>query len=622
MCGIAGELCINSRSSGANWEHISSLMKRRGPDDAGLWCSPEQLCTLVFRRLAILDLSPTGHQPMVSEDGRYALVFNGEIYNFRELRKKLEANGATFRSTGDSEVVLRALIALGRDALELFNGMFALAFYDQLEQRLLIARDHAGIKPLYYLKTAKGVVFASQYDQILAHPWSQGLTVSHDALALYLRLSYIPAPFAILENTHMLEPGTWMEFRTDGQTRDGRYYNFPQYEAPSLSGNAAYEAVDHAITNAVKRQLVSDVPVAAFLSGGIDSPLITAKMLAASDSRIEAFTIGTGSDVTDESGDAAVYARQLGVKHVVEHVTSDQALEMLDDVITACGEPFGDYSIFPTMLVSQLASQGYKVILSGDGGDELFWGYTKRAATLIDAASGFKSPHWVRTARWGLKRLGLGNMPHILKHYPTLGNWQQDKHSHLSESRLGAIFPALPGWPARYQAFDYSGWESDKTAQWLRWNEFTSHLSMVLLKVDRASMFHSLEVRVPLLDREVISVATQVDWQSCLDIKNMRGKIPLRNSLARYTSHQTQGKRGFSVPMGAWLRTSLQSVFEQALLDRSDILGMEIDHKAMQKIYKQHLNGQAELAWGLWPLLSLSLWEQRHYQKQRMLPSA
>ncbi len=615
MCGIAGELCTNSPPSGADWDRISSLMKRRGPDDGGLWSSVDRLCTLVFRRLAILDLSPAGHQPMISREGRYALVFNGEIYNFRELRKKLESRGVTFRSTGDSEVELYALMEWGRNALDLFNGMFALAFYDRQEQRLLIARDHAGIKPLYYLKTANGVVFASQYDQILAHPWSRGLTVSQEALALYLRLSYIPAPYAMLENTHMLEPGSWIEFQNDGRMEQSHYYCFPTYQTPSLSGAAAYDAVDSAITAAVKRQLVSDVPVAAFLSGGIDSPLVTAKMRDVSDTRIEAFTIGTGGDVTDESEDAALYAQQLGVKHTLEQVTPDQALEMLDDVITACGEPFGDYSIFPTMLVSRLASQGYKVILSGDGGDELFWGYTKRATALIKQANGFKSPHWLRKARWGLKRAGLGDIPHILKRYPNLGRWQQDKHSHLAESRLQAIFPALPKWPVQYPVFGYSGWETDKTAQWLRWNEFTSHLSMVLLKVDRASMFHSLEVRVPLLDREVISVATQVDWQSCLDIKKQQGKLPLRKSLTNYISHQTQGKRGFSVPMGKWLRTSLQSTFEQALLDRSDILGMEIDRNALHKIYNQHLNGQVDLAWGLWPLLSLSLWEQRHYQK-------
>ncbi len=394
MCGIAGELCRAGRSSGADWERISALMKRRGPDSEGNWSSPGGECTMVFRRLAILDLSPAGHQPMVSADGRYVLTFNGEVYNFRELRRRLEGKGRTFRSSGDSEVVLNALMEWGTGALDLFNGMFALALYDQHEQKLLIARDHAGIKPLYYLESGQGMVFASQYDQILAHPWSRGLPVSREALALYLRLSYVPAPYAILEGTHMLEPGSWREYRADGTVREGHYDQFPRYQTPSLRGREAHEAVDAAVTRAVERQLVSDVPVAAFLSGGIDSPLVTAKICAASDTPVEAFTIGTGQDPSDESGDAACYARELGVRHVIEHVTPEQALEMLDDVVTACGEPFGDYSIFPTMLVSRLASRSYKVILSGDGGDELFWGYTKRASQLIGGATGFRAPYW------------------------------------------------------------------------------------------------------------------------------------------------------------------------------------------------------------------------------------
>lgn len=567
---------------------------------------------MVFRRLAILDLSPAGHQPMVSADGRYVLTFNGEVYNFRELRKRLEGKGRTFRSSGDSEVVLNALMEWGTGALDLFNGMFALALYDQQEQKLLIARDHAGIKPLYYLESGQGMVFASQYDQILAHPWSRGLPVSREALALYLRLSYVPAPYAILEGTHMLEPGSWREYCADGTVREGRYDQFPRYQTPSLRGREAHEAVDAAVTRAVERQLVSDVPVAAFLSGGIDSPLVTAKICAASDTPVEAFTIGTGQDPSDESGDAACYARELGVRHVIEHVTPEQALEMLDDVVTACGEPFGDYSIFPTMLVSRLASRSYKVILSGDGGDELFWGYTKRASQLIGGATGFRAPYWQRGARWGLKRLGIGEMPHTLKRFRTLGHWQRNKHTHLDEPYLEAIFPTLPEWPDRYPVFDYDGWQEDETAQWLRWNELICHLNMVLLKVDRASMYHSLEVRVPLLDREVIAVAAQVDWRSCLDMEKGEGKLPLRSALSRHTTYQTKGKRGFGIPMNSWLRSSLRAVFEESLLERGEILGVELDATALRRIFERHLSGEMDLAWGLWPLLSLALWERRH----------
>lgn len=614
MCGIAGELRYHHSPTQADWGKITEMMFRRGPDDAGLW-SDDACCTMAFRRLAILDLSPTGHQPMVSQDGRYVLVFNGEIYNFAELRQKLTAKGVTFRSTGDSEVVLYALIEWGQEALNKFNGIFALGFYDIMERRLLLARDHAGIKPLYYMKRPEGVVFASQYDQLLCHPWCRDLSASNEALGLYLRLAYIPAPYALLQDTHMLEAGSWLEVSSDGRTRQGQYYHFPDYQTPTLIGAEALDAVDAAITAAVRRQMVSDVPLGAFLSGGIDSPLVVAKMLEADPGSVRAFTIGTAGDVTDESDDAMRYAKELGVEHTLEHVTADQALHMLDDVMAACSEPFGDYSLFPTMLVSRLASRDYKVMLSGDGGDELFWGYAHRAGSLLMTAEDFKQPHWYRKARWGVKKLtGIGNGNYFLRKHRSLGEWQRDKHTHLEESWLGRVFPGLPRWPLAYSVFDYSGWETDRTAQWLRQNEFTSHLQMVLQKVDRASMYHSLEVRVPLLDREVIDIATRVDWQSCLDLETKKGKLPLRASLSRHIYHQTQAKRGFTVPMGEWLRTSLRDVFEEKLMGRQEMLGLEINQQALGDLFGRHLKGPHDYAWGLWPLLSLALWVDRYHK--------
>jgi asparagine synthase (glutamine-hydrolysing) len=614
MCGIAGELLRRSNSRSADWDHISRLMHNRGPDDSGIWSSSDGQCTLVFRRLSILDLSPAGHQPMVSPDDRYVLVFNGEIYNYQEIRAALLSKGVTFRSTGDSEVVLKSLIEWGANALERFNGMFALGFYDKAERRLLLARDHAGIKPLYYLNRPDGVVFASQYDQIIAHPLSRGLPVSNDALGLYLRLAYVPAPFAWLQDTYMLEPGTWVEFSTEGKQKKGRFFEFSSDRTGLLTGEEAIELLDQAITSAVKRQLISDVPVGAFLSGGIDSPLVVAKMRTAGTKQIQTFTIGTGKDPTDESADAARYAHELGVGHVVEQVQPEDAISMLDAVVSACGEPFGDYSIFPTMLVSRIASRKYKVMLSGDGGDELFWGYAKRFGSLIRQSHEFKLSYGLRRVRWGIKKvLGVGSTSYEAGHHRTVGDWQRDKHTHLKENLLTAVFPGLPQWPHAYHGFDYDGWETGQTARWLRWNEFTSHLTMVLLKVDRASMFHSLEVRVPLLDREVIAAAAQIDWNSCLDIEAGQGKLPLRQLLKRHIRHQTHAKRGFEVPMGKWLRTSLRPIFEETLLNRNDLAGLEIDRRAIHSLFESHLKKENDYAWGLWPLLSLALWERRYH---------
>ncbi|MGH2610971.1 MAG: asparagine synthase (glutamine-hydrolyzing), partial [Tepidiformaceae bacterium] len=371
-------------------------MARRGPDDEGLWNDGKH-CQLGFRRLSILDLSPAGHQPMLTPDGRFALVHNGEVYNYPELRRGLQDEGLAFRSTGDTEVVLQLLAREGHAALGRLNGMFALAFYDVSAQRLLLARDHAGIKPLYYLLTPRGLVFASQYDQILAHPWSRQLPVSPESLSLFLRLGYIPAPLALLRNTHMLEPGSWIEIGAHGSVRQGTFFDFPRQGAATLKGEAAVEAVDEAISRAVRRHLASDVPLGTFLSGGIDSPLVAAKMKQSGS--VHAFTLGTRGDHLDESTDALAYAREIGVRHTLHQVTGDDALAMLGDVVTACGEPFADYSIFPTMLISRIARQHVTVMLSGDGGDELFWGYASRFATGLRHAQEGERPHWLRSLR-------------------------------------------------------------------------------------------------------------------------------------------------------------------------------------------------------------------------------
>lgn len=612
MCGIGGELRFRTgQAVRADWDKISSMMSRRGPDDNGFWCD-EQYCTLVFRRLSIIDLSAMGHQPMTVGNGRYALVFNGEVYNFMGLRKELENRGIQFHSTSDSEVVLHALIEWGKEALARFNGMFALGFYDSVEKKLLLARDHAGMKPLYYLKCDNGIVFSSQYDQLLAHPWSDRLGISREALGLYLRLAHIPAPFAMIENTHMLEPGMWMEISANGHSKQDRFFVFPQYAEPSLRGEEAIEAVDEAITRAVKRHLISDVPVGAFLSGGIDSPLVVAKMRSVSSNAIQTFTIGTGEKQTDESLDAQAYAKEIGVEHKVEYIHSDQTLDLITDIIEACGEPFGDYSVLPTLMASRLASRDHKVVLSGDGGDELFWGYPSRFATLIRLAGDFRTPLWLRRLRWGVKRALLrGNDRYLLMN--SVGNCHRSMHTRFPEALLKEIFPSLPAWPAESNVYAYDGCDLDRIAQVSRWHEFVYHLTMVLMKVDRASMYNSLEVRVPLLDREVIDVASKVDWRDCLHIGQQIGKIPLRRTLARHVKYQTHAKRGFEAPMATWLRTSMREMFEEYVLKQTDILGLEINRVALSRVFDQHIHGKRNYAKGLWPLLSLALWTKKYY---------
>lgn len=611
MCGLVGCLAFGrERVDPRLGKGLVDMLARRGPDDEGTW-SDHAHCFLGFRRLSILDLSENAHQPIISSDGRHVLVFNGEIYNFKELRRQLEHHGHRFRSTGDSEVVLYSLVEWGEKALERFNGMFALALFDTEKKRLLLARDHAGIKPLYCFRSAKGLVFASQFKQILAHPWTSDQSLCRDGLGLYLRLGFIPSGLSILEGASMLDAGSWIEFGIEGESRQGRYFDFPTWQNPDLFGEEAFEAVDAAVTSAVKRQLVSDVPVGVFLSGGIDSPLVAAKVAALAGSSVKAFTIGLRDHPRSEASDAAQYANELGLRHATQVFSEQDALDLVDDVIEAFSEPFGVDSAFPTMLIARLAREEVKVMLGGDGGDELFWGYAGRFASVLGLATAFRKPHWRRSVDWWAHRFfGMGQSSWNLR-FATIGDWYRSKHTRIPESWLIRVFPEGPAWPETFSAFRSGEWSLDKTAQWMRWNEFQIHLAMVLMKVDGASMHESLEVRVPLLDREVVDVAARVDWESCLDLGTGLGKMPLRKSLQRHVGWQSEEKKGFWVPMGDWLRGPLKGLFEEQVLSRRDLAGMPIDNRSVGKLWRCHQEGE-DFASGLWILLSLALWESRH----------
>jgi asparagine synthase (glutamine-hydrolysing) len=612
MCGIVGVITYHS-GVGA-WrgqvQRAMELMARRGPDTSGLW-TDDDACMLGFRRLSILDLSETGNQPMLTSDQRFALVFNGELYNFREIRKTLEERGVAFRSTGDAEVVLCALAEYGVEALRQFNGMFALAFYDTVARRLLLARDHAGIKPLYVLRHRDGVLFASQYDQIVSHPWARGHRVNAEALGLYLRVGYIPPPFGLLDDTHALAPGSWLSAAADGCVAQGRYFDVPRFQVPDLHGPEAHEAVDAAVGAAVRRQLVSDVPLGVFLSGGIDSPLVAAKAQQAADAPLPAFTLGTNGGPTDESVAARRYADALGLRHFVRHITPPEVIALLDDVVAAYSEPHDDFSIFPTVAVSRLAREHVKVVLSGDGGDDLFWGYPERMIRPLREPRPSFMPAWFRPLR---RAAGRGSEPPVPVPPPETGATQLRRHLFVNPRQLEAIFPSLPGLPSDFPLFAFDGGDRDTLAQWLRWNEYSGHLGRVLQKVDRASMHHSLEVRVPLLDREVIEVATRVDWKSCVDLRREVGKLPLRASLRRHVQFQTIPKRGFTVPMSAWLRGPLRPLFEDVVLPRRELMGLPMNRAKLEGVFRRHRMRVESSPWLLWRLLSLALWEARHYR--------
>ncbi|MEL7061705.1 MAG: asparagine synthase (glutamine-hydrolyzing), partial [Acidobacteriota bacterium] len=375
MCGICGLLDLSGGlgpAADVALDRMSRSLRRRGPDDAGRWGDTEGRVRLAFRRLAILDLSPAGAQPMLSPSGRTAMVFNGEIYNFRQLRRELGEDAASLGSTGDSAVLLAAFERWGLDALPRLDGMFAAAFWETDQRRLTLVRDRFGIKPLSLFEPGNGrLAFASRYDTLLRSPWSGGLgdRVRRDALRLFLRLGHLPAPWAVLDTTRQLEAGAWLQVEANGTRRDGRFWRPPTATADlERDPRRALERIEDAIESSVERQLAADVPLGVFLSGGVDSPLVAAAARAAHNRPIDAFTLGVPGWAQDESADARRLAGPLDLRHHLLKIEDAALVDAVDAVRQAQHEPFADYSMVPTLLISRFARERVKVALSGDGG--------------------------------------------------------------------------------------------------------------------------------------------------------------------------------------------------------------------------------------------------------------
>jgi asparagine synthase (glutamine-hydrolysing) len=617
MCGICGIFTRYGeiREYSSSLPQMVHLMRRRGPDDEGYW-TDRQHVAFGFRRLSIIDLSPAGHQPMLSPCGRYSIVFNGELYNFRELRAQLKSQGVVFRSDSDTEVALQALAYWGEEALGKFNGMFALGWYDAAQRTLLLARDPMGIKPLYYLLHPQGLVFGSQYDQLLCHPFCDRDRVQLEVLSLYLRLGYAPAPYGIIKNTYQLEPGHYLKISPEASPAVKAYYRFPQTGEPYLTGSEAVEAVRQAAANAVKRQMVSDVLVGAFLSGGVDSPLVAGLMQRVSNSPVPAFTIGSTDPQFDESRVARAYAHHFKVEHTLRTFSEQDCLQLLDQVAEAYSEPFADYSSFPSMLLSQISREKVTVALSGDGGDELFWGYP-RFSKVVKARKFFQLPSVARLGIYAAsKYVGSSRPPRGIL-FETIGDWYFDAHSGLRDADLKRLCPDALGYAEDFHLFELSNIpESDDLAQWLRLNEIVGHLQMILLKVDRASMYYGLEVRVPLLDLEVAECAARINPADCM--VNGMGKMVLRKVLASLVPGDTipTKKKGFDVPLKQWLGRELRPYIEDLLLAGDAFPSGLFQDTALEKLFTEHLQGKADRTQGLWNLLSLQLWAHKHLKPQ------
>ena len=413
MCGILGEFSIKARPiEEEEFKKLLNLSVARGPDNQGYYSNRKNL-QLGFNRLSILDLSKLGNQPIHSLDKQMSMVFNGEIYNYLEIKSLLLKLGVNIQSTGDSEVLINSFRYIGiNETLQKIDGMFSIGLFDHKLKSLYLIRDFSGIKPLHYGYSSDYVVFASQYDQIAKHRSFVHNKIDTKVLKLYLSQHFIPAPYGILENTFQVEPGQVVSFNKFGEKISSLFWEFPKYsEQKFFNFNSGFKKIDRALTHSVRSELMSDVPICSFLSGGVDSALISFYANKEMEVPLRAITIGSSSSKYDESSDARKYGRLIGVQHTIKQMTANDANNLLDDIGKSMREPFADFSIFPTFLVSKIARKNAKVALSGDGADELFFGY-ERFWSIVKNQNIQKMPYFIKYGIYGIDKI-ISNNEHI-----------------------------------------------------------------------------------------------------------------------------------------------------------------------------------------------------------------
>jgi asparagine synthase (glutamine-hydrolysing) len=648
MCGLVGFLQSPDAAELRLCQHarrMADTLSHRGPDDAGVWADATAGLALGFRRLAILDLSPTGHQPMCSSDGRYVGVFNGEIYNYRDLRVELEQCGAHFRGTSDTEVIVEGASQWGVEAtIPRLWGMFAIALWDRQQRTLFLIRDRVGKKPLYYAQMREVFLFGSELKALRAHPAFRA-EVNRDALAAYLRYGYIPAPYSIYHRVYKLLPGSYVVVRL-GQPPVIHPYWEARRVVESGRGNRlimsdgeAIEGLDTLLRDAVARRMIADVPLGALLSGGVDSSTVVALMQAQSSRPIKTFTIGFHIPAYNEAEAAKAIARHLGTDHTEWYITPAETQAVIPRLPHLFDEPFADSSQIPTFLVCALARQHVTVSLSGDGGDELFHGYTRymraehiwaRMSLLPVALRGlFASvirPGSPRRRDTLYARLAPMLPARVRQSFPSeklaqLGELLQAGHPDGLYQYLVSLWKTpddvvVDGHEAATLLTDPTVRQSvpDFTERMMLLDLVTYLPDDILVKVDRASMGVSLEARAPLLDHRLVEWA----WQLPLRFKARKHqhKWLLRQVLYRYVPPALveRPKMGFAVPIGAWLRGPLRD-WAEALLD-AHRLRQEgfLRPEPIRKVWAAHLSGPRNEQSRLWAVLMFQAWLEQWSQ--------
>jgi asparagine synthase (glutamine-hydrolysing) len=616
-------------------------IRHRGPDDSGDWVDAQNGVALGFRRLAILDLSPAGHQPMLSADGRYVIVFNGEVYNFNQLRTELASLGHAFRGHSDTEVMLAAICQWGiQDAVQRFNGMFAFALWDRRECRLTLVRDRLGIKPLYYGWAGSVFLFGSELKALKAHPAFQA-EIDRGALALYLRHNYIPAPYTIYTGFCKLLPGTILTLAGNqlGELPDPVPYWSARQVAESgvahLFEGSDQEAVvelDALLRESVRERMVADVPLGAFLSGGIDSSAIVALMQVQSSRPVQTFTIGFHESSYNEAEHAKEVARHLGTEHTELYVTPQEAQAVIPRLPALFDEPSADSSQIPTFLIAELARRHVTVSLSGDGGDELFGGYNRYSwARKIWKVTGrlpgtfrtFGSAALLRTPstawdillsnrfippRWRISEAGekIRKIAEILPadspeaiYLDLVSHWKEPASIVRGAAEPSTRLTSRESWAC---VPDYTAW--------MMYMDLVTYLpDDILVKVDRASMGVSLEARVPFLDdQRVVEFAWRLPLR--MKIRNGQGKWILRQVLYQYVPCQMieRPKMGFGIPIDAWLRGPLRGWAESLLGERRLKDEGFFNPKPIRQKWQEHLTGKHNWQYHLWDILMFEAW--------------
>lgn len=614
MCGIIGEFVSNGTLVNREvFQKLNNLNYYRGPDMEGYWTN-ETNCQLGFRRLSIIDLSVEGNQPVCSNNGRFAMTFNGEIYNYLEIKQDLLTRGIQFKSTTDSEVLVNAIQEYGLSAtLDKIDGMFAIGLYDKANNSISLIRDFAGIKPLFYGVQNGNIIFGSRYDQVTKHPNYRSNSVDERVLQTYMQSHYMPAPYGILKQTHQVEPGQIITVQSNGQLSKGYYWRLPKLKASETIQHKAKakEVLTEALNASVKSELVADVPVGTFLSGGIDSPLITyfANKHAPN---IKSYTIGSDSKVFDESEKAKEYAQLIGTQHFLQSMKSEKAADILEDCMRNLQEPFADFSLLPTYFVSKIAKDnGSTVVLSGDGADELFYGYKRYESILKNRPYNF-IPKSLRYTAYGIDKI-LFNNKHINSNFikQSHAEGHRSMHCRVPDIDLKNLFNVDSVSKLEMAAYQYKDYSCEVDILLaMQQAEFYDMMQKTLVKVDRMSMAHSIEVRVPFLKKSFIEAATTI--HPSLSYKNGGTKLLLKDVLRTVVPDAPidKVKKGFGVPLDNWLREQLKEPFADTLFSKNFLESFNISKNVLEHIWKEHQEGFRDRKWILFTLYSLAKWQE------------